>query len=488
MLTTVRRLPEYSLVVAALLAIAFVLRVINLNYNSPFNDEAIYVVIGRLGLFEWDWTSYNTSSWMAGIPFFYPTLAALSYVTGGIVGARLLNIFFGVLTLEAIFMIAFFITNGSFKEKFIAGMVSASLVGGSAVSYYVSRIATYDMPSYYFLFLGIAFLFHLQKDNVNKNKWYFLSFLSLFISFGMKVTTGYFYLPPIIVLSYIMARAGKSKQIKQWKKYFLIPLLICMSLYLASHLSTVGVFFNSQVVARDKADLISVLNVFADNSNYIWIFYTLGTVGLFLKKQWKIWLILTAASLWVLAGHIVAARVPTLDKHTFLSVSFISILVGVGVVYLVKYLPKRKMLRSFVIGNFVGFIVLFWYVSYLKAQEYNHLWTDSSDVLTYLQEHTHSGDKLLTELGSTTILYTYNENHPTNVTTFDWFEYQEASGQDAYLSGVKDGYFDLIVLESQNKPKSENNKSIHQLVIENMGDLYYKSYDKEGFYIYEKQY
>ncbi|MCL5432698.1 MAG: hypothetical protein M1524_01095 [Patescibacteria group bacterium] len=53
-----------------ILTFAFVVRIININYNTAFNDEAIYVVIGRMGLFTNDWWSYGAKLWMAGVPLY----------------------------------------------------------------------------------------------------------------------------------------------------------------------------------------------------------------------------------------------------------------------------------------------------------------------------------------------------------------------------------------------------------------------------------
>lgn len=488
MIVTTRRIPGLAIVATLILGIVFVLRVFDLNYNAPFNDEAIYIVIGKLGLFQWDWTSYNTSNWMAGIPFFYPSIAALSYITGGIVGARLFNVVVFILLLEAIFMITFFLTDQTIRRKITAGMLSVVLVGGASVSYYVSRIATYDMPSYYFLFLCIAIVLYVNGRVENRSKWYFFAFLSLFMSFGMKLTTGYFYIPPLVIISYLLARKNGRKQISQWKKYFLVPLGITLAIYLLFNLNTLGVFFSSQVVARDKADIGTVMQVFWENSTHIWFFWVLGSVGLLLKREWKKWLLLTAAAFWILIGHLVSARVPTLDKHTFISVAFASIIGGIGMIYLYSALPKVKIVRSYIAGSAIGIIAIFWYISFLESARYNYLWTNTSEVLGYLQESVEPGDKLLTEIGAATMLSTYDKNHPSNVTTFDWFEYHGISGQEAYLLGVKDGYFDFIVLETQERPKSENNKETHNLAVENIGDLYHKSYDKDGFYVYEKAY
>ena len=72
-----------------ILFFALLIRVIGINYNSAFNDEAIYVVVGRLGIFANDWWSYGAKLWMAGLPYIYPPLTALAYEVGGLAGSRL---------------------------------------------------------------------------------------------------------------------------------------------------------------------------------------------------------------------------------------------------------------------------------------------------------------------------------------------------------------------------------------------------------------
>src|SRR4051812_19070423 len=94
-----------SLPLAVVFILALAIRVVNLNYNSPFNDEAIYIVLGKMGLFLRDWWTYNAQSWVAGLPYLYPSFSALAYVTGGIVGSRLLSVLFGLLTIGEVYQL-----------------------------------------------------------------------------------------------------------------------------------------------------------------------------------------------------------------------------------------------------------------------------------------------------------------------------------------------------------------------------------------------
>src|SRR3989344_196804 len=85
----------YALFLSVIIRICF-----NLAYNSPFNDEAIYIVLGKLGVFQNDWTSYDAISWASGWEYIYPAITAIAYQTYGIIGSRLLNTLFGLMMLE----------------------------------------------------------------------------------------------------------------------------------------------------------------------------------------------------------------------------------------------------------------------------------------------------------------------------------------------------------------------------------------------------
>ena len=86
-----------------LIILSLIVRVVNLNYNSFLNDEAIYVVVGKLGLFNGDWSSYNANAWMAGSQYIFPTLTAVAYFFGGITASRFVNVLFGVLSVMLVY-------------------------------------------------------------------------------------------------------------------------------------------------------------------------------------------------------------------------------------------------------------------------------------------------------------------------------------------------------------------------------------------------
>src|SRR3989344_7587039 len=86
---------------AIILVLAFLIRIINLNYNSPFLDEAIYINLGK-EFWKGHWSElFSDISWVGGFPFFYPPISAIFHAAVGIVASRF---FYVVLGTAAVFL------------------------------------------------------------------------------------------------------------------------------------------------------------------------------------------------------------------------------------------------------------------------------------------------------------------------------------------------------------------------------------------------
>lgn len=473
---------KYLLSALAILAASFLARAVNLAYNSPFNDEAIYIVIGKMGLFGGDWTSYNAASWMAGLPFLYPSLAGAGFELGGIVGARMANVVFGMLSVVLIFFITLHFSDLKGKGKLKSALIASALVGGTSVGYYVSRLATYDIPSFFFL-LASLFLLLLAQKSKNPAKTYFFAFVALSIGVGIKIIVGIF-IPLFVVFSYLAARESR-KLFLFWRAYFLIPLSFTLLIYLALNFGNLTSYYQTQTLARVSFD--EILGVFRENLGGIWIFYLVGSLGMLVKGQWRVWAILSLAAFWILFFHLAIGHPLSLDKHTFLSVAFLSIASGLGIANLLPTVSPQKR-PLFLAGDAVVAIILFWFFSYQDAQKYNLLWKNTDTPLAYLASEVKSEDKILSELGASTMLALYEKDFPTNVTTFDWLEYKKHSGLPAYKGAVSDGYFNYIVLESEDVPKLESFERVHEIVIESTEENYSIIYDKDGFSVLKRNF
>lgn len=473
----------YLWVLLAILGVSFAARAINLDYNSAFNDEAIYIVVGRLGIFQGDWWTYNAAAWMAGQPYIYPPISALAYMTHGIEGARLLNVIFGVIFVEVIFALTFLLARGTRSVRLLAGLVAAAVVGLAPVALYVSRLATYDMLSFLFLGLSLVTLIQAQKPSANWGKFYAASAITLGLAFFTKIIIGA-YIPFIIGYSYLQARRAGEHQLHFWLIYFCLPILGLMAIYAVGNASAVLTYAQSQI-GRDYSSYTRILTTYWENSRTIWLLWVVGAAGLLIKKQWRLLLTLTAASLLILGIHLATHRWPTLDKHVLLSVLFIFPVIGIGLANLVSVFRQRSWQAASLAGIVLLFLS-FWGVSYHQAQAYNHMWTNSNDMLAYLRTNTKPDTKVLAEVGASAILVNYDQDFPPNTTTFDWFEYQHKTGVDAYQAALRDGYFDLIELDGGDSTDEDVHNHMHTLIRKNLGDNYEVGYKTKDFTVYRR--
>src|SRR3990167_9805010 len=120
-----------------IILIAFFIRVYNLAYNSPFVDEAQYIVLGKKVL-AGHWQEAGPFSWVGGMPLFYPPLAAI-FGFFGIVGARFLSAVLGTLSVYLIYEFAKSIKlDETEKTNQTIGLISAALLVVLAIPIYLT--------------------------------------------------------------------------------------------------------------------------------------------------------------------------------------------------------------------------------------------------------------------------------------------------------------------------------------------------------------
>src|SRR3990172_11986994 len=138
-------LKSYWLLGFILLA-AFLIRTVNLNYNSPFLDEAVYINLGKT-FWKGRWGElFHDISWVGGFPFFYPPLSAMFHALGGIIATRFFNVLLGV---GSVFLIYRF-TREIFPIDSQKESRHAGVVGFSAFFSFSNTTFFFFIFSYYF--------------------------------------------------------------------------------------------------------------------------------------------------------------------------------------------------------------------------------------------------------------------------------------------------------------------------------------------------
>ncbi len=477
----------YRVILYPILIFAFFIRIYNINYNSPFKDEATSVFIGRLGLFQGDWVSYNPTAWMSGHPYINPLFSAAAYMTDGIAGSRFLSVVLSVLTIEIVAFITGLFYEGKKNYRYIAGIIAAVILTFSPISLYVSRLTTYDMKCFYLLFMSLLLLKWIERTDKNWGKLYFISAALLMLALLAKVIT-LIYIPIFFVYSFFQVRKDKER-FYYWKYYYCLPLIAMGIMYFFLHVGDLLSFGQRQADSKKAFALSELLGKISDSIYLESGWFAIGSIGILSRTQWKKWLQIAGFGFIVLASHLVTHRaIGTMEKHIFLTVSAMAAVSGIGIAYLLEdantYFSRRVAAALFVL-----WLIYYAWLGFGRLSYYNDQWPNATGVSRYISQHVSYGDKILTETGSPIILAVYDKNPPINTTTFDSFVYRKKEGAEAYRNAVADGYFKYIELLDQTDDEGDVDfGSIQGIVKSGMKKNYELIYKDNYSLLYKRKY
>ena len=461
-----------------LLISSILIRVIDINYNTAFNDEGIYVVIGRMGLFTGDWWSYGAKLWMAGIPYIYPSLSALAYQLFGLVGSRLLNVFFGVFFVEEVYRFTRLIKIFDERTNKNAALISALLASVSGVGIFVSKLATYDVLS--FLLLLLAINSFLKSEYFDNGKYFFLSFVLIVSAFLTKIIIAAF-IPLLFIMSFVLIKNRSIKNRKYALYYFYIPLFISGIFILIFYSKDLLAYiFSHNGLGRTDSFITLFYEIwYFTKYNLILFFFT---ILIFIKnKKYKQLISLSLLSFVIPIFHIVTRREQTLFKHLYLETVFLSVIAGYGIAYLYSF--KNIYFKYLITTLFGAIFINYYFNSRLILYELQNSWDNTKKLQEYLVRNVKTNDKILTENGGAVILSLYDITFPPkNIVTFDWIDYSNLQDENGYIQAVNDVYFDFIELDGQ----FSDEDSLDGLIKDQMKNNYQLVYRKDNFDVYKK--
>jgi hypothetical protein len=471
------KLKSHIIIFYLIIFLSFAIRFVHLNYNTAFNDEAIYIVIGRMGLFSSDWWSYGASQWMAGLPYIYPTLSALAYQTYGLLASRFLNVIFGVIIIEEVYRFTLLLNLFRTNQNIKASLIAALIAGISGVGIFVSRLATYDMPSFMLLMLGInSFLKAKYFDN---GKYYFLTFIFLFTAFLTKIIIGIFF--PFLFLTSLLVMRKRVRRHKNFAiNYLYTPFVIASIIFFVSYFHYFMTFINTHV---DEGLTTSYWDLFAlimQVTAVILIFSIPSAVYLIRRKKAYAVIFLITMAATIPLFHLALKRYATFDKHLYLTVIFLTPLAGYGMSKMLGI--KRVAVRKRLATSAILALIVYSVISFQLFTTLEKKWRNTSNLQVYLTDTVENGNRVLTEEGASVILALYDEIFPPDsIVTFDWINYSGYSDEKGYLLAVHDKYFDYIELDN-----GDDETELEENIRITMVDKYKLSNKLGEFEIYEK--
>lgn len=462
-----------KVVFLAIILLAFIARTVNLNYNSPFLDEAIYINLGKQILSGEIIEAAENISWVGGFPFFYPLLSSLAYLIGKIVAARLLNVILGTASVYLIYLFTKRLSlfkHRRFNE--IAGLVACAFFATSAIPIVFSRIAIYDTLSFsLFLFSLVIF----QKAfRSNKKKLYFYSAVILFLSYLAKYIILIFF-PFFLLITLYFGRKKdirkKNKVVKIFKNFW-YPFLFLNFVYFSLNAESLAGFYTGQVVAGEP--VTQVLENFWKFTSIGYIL-ALGSIYFFLdSRKIKIAILLIASSLLPLISHAIAKNSISVQQHTTLSLIFLFPLAGAFFASIIKRYKYLGITAAFIT------VILSLSLSLPMIQDIQESWPNSDEAIRVLKSRMDKEDRILAEADDVIILAFYDDVPRDNIVGPFYFDYSGEEGMPAYKAAIEEGYFKYIELDGTIFTEEEI-----EVVEDAIGENYKSVFDDGNIKIYE---
>ncbi|MGQ9793583.1 MAG: ArnT family glycosyltransferase [Anaerolineae bacterium] len=362
---------HYMTTAGLVVGLWFVFCIATLDYNGPFFDEGIYITAGQRGLQGYA-ANDNYLSWFAG-SMLWPTLAALGYNAGGLIGARAVATIFATIA----FIATVLATQNLFGQA--AAFWTALTLALSGPFLALARLAVYDPPA----LAGIAMSFwsltmmHRRDHRV----WLLLAALAYVFALFSKYPTGLMLLP-LIGLTLVLRR-GKAVMDMAIFGFIVVAVLLIFYIPLRAPLSQLGTRLAPQEILRQPSLVLTSSTLYFSGLPFV-----LALLGWSVAKERRLLatVLLLSLALWP-AYHLWQALVVGLLKHVVFGFLFGYPLIGLGLSALWE--------RGKHLGAIIAICSALTMVGAIQWQQLDHIWPDVRTAAAYLTAHVQPGDQLL---------------------------------------------------------------------------------------------
>lgn len=424
-------LAKYGWVLLVILAVAWYLRARHPNYSSAFMDESIYIVYGRMFLTgQFEAPLGHPLQFSFGW-YLWPALAATADRLGELAGVRELAAALSVVTVLAVFAFA--------RHLFspVVGLAAAAIFALLGPAVLASRIATRDAGALCFLAVGLwAYIRAWQEE---ENGAWLAAALCFFASFLCKYLVA-IYFPFLVLLALLKSkRAGLL---------LAVPLSLLCGGYGFWH-------------SRDLAALLSYARAYGSlkaPATEAWKIYFTGRLDFWILlllslAAWKpqrgsprrTMLLLWAGAALLPLFQLYSRADYDYWKHVNYSFLFLTPIAMQGLLRLVRGISARFFPLAGCGSVAALALALGWYGDAWKTDR-AVFWPDVEPIVAYFDGRLSAESNVLTD---DTVLRYYL--HPAlrqgKITDQYYLRYQNETGEAAYSSAVRDGYFAYIALD-----------------------------------------
>jgi 4-amino-4-deoxy-L-arabinose transferase-like glycosyltransferase len=367
---------NHKIFLVIILLYGLLLSVFSLDYNSVFIDEAYHITMGKEIL---------RGEPCPGCPFatgsvrIHPTLAAIGDMIGGIHGARMVNVLFGLGLTAIVYLTAVTLFEGSY------GLITAFIFMCSGQTLYLMKLATYDMIAAFFL--GASFCMFVVSAKA-KTPWY-RNMAIVGGSAALMLASITKYLLPVFIpalVLYVFFTHG----FKRTLLYCVIPLVVLFGLYvLFDQYGPRTTVINQVRTYRDIK--VPLETVFSRAFRWIALILLLAVFGVFHGKRGKTALMLIGLSSPIILLHLVTRAEQSVNKNMIFSIIFLAPAAALGVVHMATIFSTGTRSRAVRTFFTAAVLVIFWAYGFYNLKWLERQYPNVAPVIEFFEKNGHDG-------------------------------------------------------------------------------------------------
>lgn len=364
-------LAKRRLGLALILLYGLGISLLDLNYNSVFIDEAYHITMGHEVL---------RGDPCPGCPFatgsvrIHPVLAALGDSAGGIFGARMVNVLFGLMLTAAVYLTAAMLFEGSYA------LIAAILFICTGQTLYLMKLATYDMVAAFFL--GASFCMYAVSTRAQSERHRDLSIV--FGTAALVLASLTKYLLPVFIPTLVLFVFFKHG-FKRTLLYCVIPLVVLLGLYVMfEQYGPRGTVINQIRTYRDIKEPVGV--IFDRAFRWVAFMLLLAVFGVFHEKHGKTAAMLIGLSSPIILLHIVTRAEQSVNKNMIFALIFLAPAAALGVDHLAKifsFQTRSRAVKTFFTG---AVLVIFWAYGFYNLKWLERQYPDVTPVIQFFED------------------------------------------------------------------------------------------------------
>ena len=427
--------------------------------NTAFEDEALYLYAGHLQLdrlHDGHPVAPELTRYFSGSPMLYPTLAAAVDSAFGLAGPRALSL---VLMLGATALV-YSLSRLLFNER--AGLCAAALFGTTQSTLFLGQFATYDATAIFLLALAAWIVVRTAASSAIPAC--LVTALVMALGVAVKYATLMF-VPTIVLLAALTAFVHR-----RWGGLVLRGTLLCT--FTGAMLATATVLAGKNYIeglrvtttarALGNTDFLDLLVDCMQWGGGLLALGLFGTVSYLRRERlgevprtigdddrprlWRLALGLLLCGTAVLAPayHVHLHTGVSLHKHIGYGLLFAAPMAGVG---LNRIMGAHFRYPQLAIVSWVTLLTL----GISQSQYLYHGWANSTQMIATLRQELKPNGRYLVEKDAVPKYYLRTETTPEQWTSTYFIDYTDRSGERlygerGYRAALRDGYFDIIVL------------------------------------------